>query len=261
MADSSLLQALIEELERSDPGASLTRGHLLARVRPPGALEQGETYEVDLARARLVHSLGGKPITFARAQLIGTFVPSEGTWMWGFANDSVAEQGIEDIRDAVRAEPRLAALAAEKVVSADERQCEMLAQWIAVKAGYFAAYPARVDDRETVAYLALRLRLADDDAQQNERDLWCSGCGLARSQVKVLVRGVAGSICDTCAELAREIRDDQDADEDLERPTHEFMPACIMTGRCIPRLYLPYVAVSWAALTRIWQVLDDQGLA
>jgi ClpX C4-type zinc finger len=261
MARSSPLQALIETLERSDPGVSLTRGHLLARVRPPGALEQGETYEVDLASARLVHTLGGKPITFARAQLVGTFVPSEASWMWGFANDSVAEEGFKDIRDAVRAEPRLAALAAEKVLPADERQSEALAQWIAVKAGYFAAYPAQVDDRETIAYLALRLRLAEDDPQKDERDLWCSGCGLARSQVEVLVRGVAGSICETCASLAREIREDQDADEDLERPTQEFMPACIMTGRCIPRLYLPYVAVSWAALIKIWEVLDAKGLA
>lgn len=250
-----LLDDVLDEARAHWPSAMLTQGHLFARVRPPGDLAANERYAVDLERAQLLHTLDEAPCTWARAQLVATYTPATQDWLFGFANASVPTIASTDIDAAVEGDRALRALPGTlgAIAAADAR---LLAQWIALRAGYFAVYPAQLG--ATVAFLAVRLRLGQDEPQTDERDLWCSGCGRSKFQVARLVRGEGGAICLTCVEQAAAIRDAMPAGAlvELDRDgVTPFMPPCIITGRHSKRLFLPYAALAYECIDPLLKLL------
>lgn len=252
------LDALLAELAADPTERALqAQRHLFARIRPADGLEVGESYDVDLAKPAFVHTLNGKPITWARAQLVGTH--SGGTFLWGWQNPSIAPAGSQALHGALASLPGLDALLAHGEFELSAEDAGKLAQALALKAGFFAVYPAPVGG--ALAFLALKVRLAADAPEGDEKTMWCSGCGLGRTQVKALIAGAAGCICENCTRQLLDLRAVSDSlPDDLEaEPVDAFMAPCILTGRRTPRVYLPFVAVSWSAVELLERVMRENG--
>lgn len=52
-------------------------------------LNYGIRYEWNLDRGEMVFSRKGMPVVTAKLHYLGTFSPSEGTWLWGWANETI----------------------------------------------------------------------------------------------------------------------------------------------------------------------------
>lgn len=259
------LDALAREVE-ADPDERLEQAqrHLYARLPPPDALREGETYDVDLTEPLLVHARDGQPVTWARPQVVGTW--SDGTFLWGWRNPSLAATGWGALREALSKDPELAPILELDAFPIDAAKAARIALALAARAGFATVYPATKGS--TLIHLAVRPTLSppgatEDDAGAPElRSAWCSGCGAARHEVRVLLAGLSGSICDGCTrDLVDVLAESSVRDEDPEaEPVHEAMPPCILTGRKTPRIFLAYAAVSAGAIARLEEVLREQGL-
>lgn len=226
--------------------------HLFARVRPPGSLREDEEYDVDLSVRSFVHILGGAVATRGHAQLVAT-VGRDGSWLWGAHNPSVSPSATDELD--LSAVAGIDALRRAARFEIEESDASLLAQWIAVKAGFFTAYPARAGD--ATAWLALSPRIEAATQEETPHTQWCSFCGASRKYVRALVRGALGSICDACVRLAVDIHEETNPAAG-SGPVDPQMPPCVMDGSRPPRLYGPYAAVGWATALEIAEMLSGR---
>jgi hypothetical protein len=231
--------------------------HLFARVAPPENLEPDEAWRVDLAAREFVHTRGGEPITLADAQLIATR-GTDGTWLWAWRNPSVDSGAYAKLESRVSDVEHTAALLELDRFSVSDDDAATLAQWLAVKCGYFAAYPGASSG--VTAWLALDPRVTQERTDGDPLTMWCSGCGRARHTVACLIKGNLGSICEHCVKLALHVRQETQLPDDLdEEGVATEMPPCLLSGQFYPRLFLPYTAIAWTTLDTLEDILREGG--
>jgi hypothetical protein len=258
-----LLQALAPRLKQRGLVQSFDRAKVLSRMPTPGSgSDEGCRYEVDLAAKHLAYFINDKQSDWCEVELVATWLGTEGTLLWGWRNPSVPPACAESVRRVAEQHPELGALAKLQLFAVDFDTAWCIADWIGGEAGYLACFPAVKDD--ATAFLATRIRVGPGLAFTNPANVWCSGCGRTPKQAKHLFAGKHGHICEHCVDVLRVIIDSNreegrelppDLDVEEEQP---FMPPCMMTGKYVPRLFLPYTAVSYTAAMELIATLDRE---
>jgi hypothetical protein len=215
-----LFAGLGAEFARAKPALDRARSKLFALTGP-----RGEGYQVDLGKTLFEVIVAGRAIASGPLQVIGTYLQTEGTWLWSWENPSIPKQAWADMAKFARERPELEGIRQCVKFAATEEFCEPLAQWMATTAGWTGAYPGEYN--QALVYLAVRPSLHDTDGKPC-KELWCSMCGRRSSEVLKLIvadEGAAG-ICSVCAGTLQEIA----ATLPDGPATHDITPVCIMCG-------------------------------
>ena len=98
-------KAVAAALGRERDAVDLMQAHFFGRFSPPSLLPPKERYDVDLEAPVFRYFIDERLASSGVAQLAGPWLPSggdpyfdrEGSWMWGFANPSIAAIGTREI--------------------------------------------------------------------------------------------------------------------------------------------------------------------
>jgi hypothetical protein len=246
------------------PVLLLRRARLFARIHRPAQLVEGEAYDVDLARQRFEVLWGGDAVSVAHAQLIATYLPGTGEWLWGDNNPSTDPTASAEIAVRMDALTPLAPWRQQHSLAIDDAAfADDLADWISEQSGYEATYPANVG--EAIAYLALSFTSHRGEPSVGPV-VWCVGCGhLPRESTHQFVSGPGGrALCAGCADtpltmLVERLADHPTLLDDSaaqEPPGHfnaDYLCAFCESRR--PRLFLPETAICWLCVAIIGDVL------
>ena len=165
------------------------RAHLFGRIHPPQALIPGERYDVDLEIPRFAVYWGEEVASEGTAQLIGTL--SKGTWMWGWHNPSIHENGTAELRAWADGQEELRPLFDRETFRLSREKAELMAGWIALEADYLGPYPAEVGS--TTAYVGVRF--THHHGAPEPKLPWCTLCGFTQRQRKLMIGGQYGNLC------------------------------------------------------------------
>jgi hypothetical protein len=245
------------------PRLILRRARLFARVHRPHQLIKDETYWVDLDVPRFDILWGGEPVSVARAQLIASYVPEISEWLWGFENPGIPKAATEELKAAMGRLPQLAELLAGRKWNMDVDAACDLADWIAVRTGYEAMYPAIAGNTNTTAFLALTF-IEHHGKPAEGLASWCLGCGeMAVRLSGPAIGGPEGRLlCSSCAknpiellETREEEKPDFLASDPGDEPPDESLAnvVCAFCERRRPRLFFPETAICWWCIDIIRQ--------
>lgn len=175
----------------------------------PNDPREGETWNVDLEKARF-EFLAGKSVLFAGpCQLFGTWARTDG-FLWGRDNPSVAPSGTTRLFTSLAAMPELAPALATRKIKTKLQDVSLVANAFATRAGFTGVFSAPRGD--AVALLAVDI--TSKDAEGVGHEPWCTSCGRLRRAVTTLVAGPGGvALCNVCAKTLGDM-----LDEDGERP-------------------------------------------
>ena len=248
--DTAIAERLMARMEgefaRDRPALERARSKLFALIPPPEALDAGQSYAVDIEAARFAVKQDETEVASGPLQVIGTYGPGDGGWMWGWEDPSSPPQATRELAAFAQAEPVLEGIAQCARFQAREEFCERLAQWTAVKGGWMGAYPAQ--EGESIRFLAVTPSLHDESGSWSN-SLWCSLCGAPSTHVRKLITsgGSAAAICSSCAER---LRDTPATDEDSG-------PPCLMCGETSkPRISTDYSAICETCVRTMNQIVD-----
>jgi hypothetical protein len=233
-----------------------TQARLFARISHPASLMQGESYDVDLFEPYFTGLYEGEFSSGGPAQLIATFNPQDGTWLWGFHNKSISQQGWHELRASLDTLEGLSALQAQSKFMVDEEQAMRLATWIARKAGYLGAYPAPFG--ETTAFLALKLSTDPQASPEPDDNRWCTLCGCRDDQVAVLLSGEHGYMCDECIDKHEALMPSE-LEPDVNYAADSSMPSCLLCDAdTTPRIMHTYTSVCWECVGAAAGIMRQQ---
>lgn len=241
-----------------------TQARLFARISHPSALMPGESFELDLSQPYFTGLYHNEFASGGPAQLIATFNPQDGTWLWGFHNTSISQRGWQALRSALDAVDGLSPLLARRKLALDEDQATKLATWIARKAGYLGAYPAPFG--ETTAFLALKLSTDPQASTEPDDQRWCTLCGCRADQVAVLLRGEHGYMCDECIEKHAPLLPSDSEGESAPDVSNAAggslspsMPSCLLCDAdTTPRIMHAYTSVCWDCIGAAANIIKQQ---
>ncbi|MDX2009340.1 MAG: ClpX C4-type zinc finger protein [Myxococcaceae bacterium] len=160
-------------------------------------MTERERWDVDLSRPRFEWREGEAVIFAGPCQLLGTWVEGDG-FLWGHHNPSVPPSGWSALKPRLEAIEGVATLLDTRAFEVTKRDCALVMQWLAVRAGFTGCFAGAVG--QATSYLAVTL----DDGQGAGG--WCSWCGSTRAMVRSLIAGPRGvMMCDRCGELVGDI--------------------------------------------------------
>ena len=252
-----IIPSVAAALEAADLDLTRARSKLYAQVHSARNLDPGETYKVNLEQTsfRIFHN--GELALSLSLQVIGTWLATKGTWVWSFANPSIAPQAYRDLEFAVRSRTELAELANCVKFLATSDFCENLAQYIAVKAGWVGAFCHQEGDTEI--YLALKLA-PQGDGGEPPAPRWCSFCGRSLQQAPRMISVTADDmVCNKCIELMIDCRE-VSRRETSERPQWRDtarMPPCFFCGGRTERIFTSYSSVCLKCVDTAETVLKE----
>jgi hypothetical protein len=149
LAHAMFSEALFDLIETTLPEADRRQESLLADIAGH------DEWNYDQSTTTLTLSKGVLPWRSYRAEIVGTWAEPSETWLWAWANRSLApssRRAVETVRDTLRATAGLSAFARPSF-PCDERFASLLALVAAARMDARGVYPASYG--EGVAYLAV----------------------------------------------------------------------------------------------------------
>lgn len=252
------------QIAAARPTLILRRARLFARIHRPHELIEAESYDVDLSRQRFAVIWGGATVSVATAQLIATYIPAERDWLWGDRNPSTDPVASAAVAGSMAIVPELAPLRAERALRlTNPNDAHDLADWISLRAGYEAMYPAQVGT--SIAYLAITFTEHRGQAIPSPAT-WCIVCGHLACELSGKIIGGPGGrgLCEACAQNPIAVLEDALQErpallaeaaqqEPPDAPLADFV--CVFCEARKPRMMFPETAICWGCVAIVRDIV------